>query len=77
MLNLSLLLSTMKKKDNLIVPNEGCRARYNPDEVDRINDSGNILNNNFLFMDGKEILNFTISRIPDLIRRALLKNSAN
>lgn len=52
-------------KNNLIVRNGGMRS---------INSKGEDLVENYLFMNGPEIYNFTLDVIPDLVSNILLKN---
>lgn len=61
--------------NNLIVLNGGLRARYNPEAQDTIDEAGNVRNPNFLFMNGPEIFNFTIERIPGVVENCLKKNN--
>jgi 3-oxoacyl-[acyl-carrier-protein] synthase-3 len=63
-----------KGMDKLIVPNGALKSRFNPDEKDYIDESGNIRNNNNLYMNGPDIFNFTISSVPTLISNVLKKN---
>lgn len=62
-------------KDNLILLNKGMRNPYNPDETDFKEESGVIRNNNYLYMNGPDIFNFTIEKIPKLINSVLEKNN--
>lgn len=64
-----------KGMNNLIVPNGGMRNKYNPLNEDFQDDSNNVRNNNCLYMNGPEIFNFTIEKIPSLIRKTLEKNN--
>jgi 3-oxoacyl-[acyl-carrier-protein] synthase-3 len=61
--------------DKLIVPNGGLRNRYNPDEAEIEDQSGDIRTNNHLFMNGREIFNFTLEAIPPLFWQVLEKNN--
>lgn len=60
--------------ENLIVKNGGCR---NPElsGSDIIDEFGNIRNDNNLFMNGSEILNFTTTSIPPHINVTLQKHN--
>lgn len=53
-------------KDNLIVKNRGMRHVENENED---------LVENYLFMNGPEIFNFTLDIVPDLVKDVLLKNN--
>jgi 3-oxoacyl-[acyl-carrier-protein] synthase-3 len=64
-----------KGKDNLIIPNGGMRNKYNPLDEDYLDNSNNIRNNNCIYMNGPEIFNFTIEKIPDLVKNSLAKNN--
>lgn len=59
---------------NLIVRRGGFRNRPDPSEEDRFDASGNVLNDNNLFMDGPSIFNFSIERVPNLVESVLSKN---
>ena len=58
---------------NLIIPNGGLRNRYDKDAL-LINEKDSARTANDLYMNGPEILTFTIQRIPDLIYKTLEKN---
>ena len=64
-----------KGMNNLIVPNGGLRNKYNPAEQDFQDGDNNTRNNNCLYMNGPEILNFTIVKIPSLVSKTLEKNN--
>lgn len=60
--------------DNLIVRKGGLRSRSDFSEVDRFDESGNVLNDNYLYMNGPNIFNFTIQKVPNLVSSVLEKN---
>lgn len=64
-----------KGMNNLIVPNGAMRNKYNLDEINSNDKTGHFVNNNCLYMNGPEIFNFTIERIPKLINDVLEKNN--
>lgn len=64
-----------KGMNNLIVTNGGLRNKYNPAEQDFQDGDNNTRNNNCLYMNGPEILNFTIVKIPSLVSKTLEKNN--
>ena len=64
-----------KGMNNLIIPNGGARNKYNENESEESDDSGNYRTKNDLYMNGPEIFNFTIKAIPPLINRTLEKNN--
>jgi len=64
-----------KGMNNLIVPNGGLRNRFNPAEQYYLDDNNNIRNNNCLYMNGPEIFDFTIDKIPALFASTLEKNN--
>jgi 3-oxoacyl-[acyl-carrier-protein] synthase-3 len=64
-----------KGMHNLIVPNGAFRKKANPQEPDYTDASGNIKNDNNLYMNGPEIFNFTLERIPSMIANVLVKNN--
>lgn len=59
---------------NLIIPNGGLRNKYNQD-ASIVEDNGSFRTANNLYMNGPEIFNFTIQRIPTLVKNVLNKNS--
>jgi 3-oxoacyl-[acyl-carrier-protein] synthase-3 len=64
-----------KGMDKLIVPNGGLRKKYNTADQDVYDEGGKVRNNNYLFMDGPEIFNFTIEKIPGMVIKTLEKNN--
>lgn len=64
-----------KGMNNLIVPNGGLRNKSNPSEQDFQDEGNNTRNNNCLYMNGPEIFNFTIEKIPSLVSKTLEKNN--
>lgn len=60
---------------NLIVQNGAFRNKFDPSEKGTIDESGSLSNNNYLYMNGPEIFNFTIANIPPLVNRVLTKNA--
>jgi len=58
---------------NLIIPNGGFRNRYNKDAL-LVDEKGSFRTANDLYMNGPEILTFTIQRIPDLVYKTLENN---
>jgi 3-oxoacyl-[acyl-carrier-protein] synthase-3 len=63
-----------KGMNNLIISNGGLRNKYLLQEIDILDEFGNIRNNNYLYMNGPEIFNFTIETIPVLVQNVLAKN---
>lgn len=62
--------------ENLMVKNGGMRyAKSASGEGDKIDDFGNIINENNLYMNGTEIFNFTSAAVPLLIDAVLAKNN--
>jgi len=58
--------------ENLIVPNGGLRNKYEANaQAIRNNDPTTA---NDLYMNGPEVFNFTIKRVPDMVKNILLKN---
>jgi 3-oxoacyl-[acyl-carrier-protein] synthase-3 len=64
-----------EKYDKLIVKNGGLKNRFDKGENILDDDLKFIRNNDFLFMDGKEIFNFTMSEVPNLVNNTLKKNN--
>jgi 3-oxoacyl-[acyl-carrier-protein] synthase III len=58
---------------NLIILNGGAKNPFNPNLEDTF-DGINIRNDNFLYMDGTEVFNFTIQVVPALVNDILDKN---
>lgn len=63
--------------ENLIVKHGA--MRYARDENDELatDTNGNAYNNNYLFMNGAEIFNFTLDAVPALIAQTLQKNNVS
>jgi 3-oxoacyl-[acyl-carrier-protein] synthase-3 len=59
---------------NLIVPQGGLRARFDPGAVELTDEDGNTRSGNNLYMNGPEIFNFTIQAVPKVVREVLEKN---
>ena len=61
--------------ENLIVPAGGMKIprRENPEEV--VDDSGNTRTENNIYMNGAEIFNFTLRRVPATIKSLLQKSN--
>lgn len=59
---------------NLIVKNGALRFPKTEDQSLKEDDEGNLFNDNYLFMNGTEIFNFTLVSVPDLVRNILKKN---
>lgn len=57
----------------LMVKNGGMRNRYNKGETIE-DENGFVTNDDYLFMDGKAIFNFTAFHVPELIKDTLIKN---
>jgi 3-oxoacyl-[acyl-carrier-protein] synthase III len=60
---------------NLIVPNGGMRCRYQENAEEKVDQSGSVRTDNNLFMDGPEIFNFTIKKVPAVVSNVLEKNN--
>jgi len=60
--------------NNLIVANGAFRNKYKDSETDIFEDGAFVKNDNNLYMNGPEIFNFTLSKIPALIKNVLEKN---
>ena len=66
-----------KGAENLIVKRGGVRyPRTNSDEV-TFDEYGNARNENYLFMNGTEIFNFTSQMVPGLVANVLAKNKCS
>ena len=64
-----------KGYDNLIIRNGGARNKYQDNSRNTENETGFVRNDNYLFMNGPEIMNFTIQTIPALVEKTLNKNN--
>jgi len=58
---------------NLIIQTGGARYKNSVNKVS-FNESGNPVSGDYLFMDGTEIFNFTLSAVPQVVKETLLKN---
>lgn len=63
-----------KGANNLIVKRGALRFDKQDEQLSEIDDFGNIRNENYLFMNGSEIFNFTSEMVPLLIHETLKKN---
>ena len=59
--------------ENLIVRTKGFRNPAKLNDV-RLDDEGNLLSSDHLFMNGSEILNFTLQNVPLLVGDTLIRN---
>ena len=62
-------------KDNLIIKNGGLRNPIDPLAKDIVYGSGNVYNENHLYMNGPGVFEFTNSVVPDLVQDTLDKNN--
>jgi len=64
-----------KGANNLMIPAGGMRLPHSPDTaIEETDESGSTRSKNNLYMNGPEIFNFTIKRIPPMITDTLEKN---
>lgn len=61
--------------NNLIVRNGGFRNCRNPSPVEISLGGSSFYTENHLYMNGPEVFNFTIDKIPDLVKQVLAKNA--
>jgi 3-oxoacyl-[acyl-carrier-protein] synthase III len=61
--------------DNLIIRNGGARNKFDNSSADVVDENGFVRNNNYLYMNGPEIFNFTLQTIPQLVNHTLTKNN--
>jgi len=61
--------------NNLIVKAGGFRHPYNKDPEIKMTNSGDIYTDNNLYMNGREIFNFTIEAVPLVVKECLMKNN--
>lgn len=67
-----------KGAQHLIIPSGGQKIKRNAGTSMEVEDeSGNIRSQENLFMDGPEVFNFTISTVPDMVRKVMQKNSVD
>jgi 3-oxoacyl-[acyl-carrier-protein] synthase-3 len=64
-------------KDNLIVHNGGMRNRYSKENHQIESSDGNMIDPNYLYMNGPEIFNFTINSVPSLVTETLALNKTD
>ena len=62
-----------KGAENLIIKS-GASRHKNPYDDIHINEFGNPMSSDFLYMNGPEILNYTLERIPEMVTEVLEKN---
>lgn len=63
-----------KGANNLIVRNGAARFSKSPDQALQLDAEGNPFNDNYLYMNGSEIFNFTLESVPSLVNQVLQKN---
>ena len=63
-----------KGAENLIVRSGGARHKESLNDL-HINEFGNPMSGDYIFMDGPEILNYTLARIPEMVSDVLKKNN--
>lgn len=63
-----------KGASNLILKNGALKHPKTTDTILHEDENGNAFNDNYLFMNGSEIFNFTLSAVPALIKDVLSKN---
>lgn len=59
---------------NLIVKNGAMRSVRSNDNELHTDEDGNPFNDNYLFMNGSEVFNFTLESVPALVKQVLEKN---
>lgn len=59
--------------ETLIVRTGGARQKDRSNHVD-MDESGNPVSNDYLYMDGSAILNFTLEKVPEMVNETLCKN---
>lgn len=62
---------------NLIIRNGAGKNKYDLNAKVKEYGDGNIYTDNFIYMNGPEIFNFTIENIPPLVKKTLEKNNAS
>lgn len=60
--------------NNLMVKSGGMRFRQYCDDL-TVDEEGHIMSSDYLYMNGAEILSFTLEAVPALVKDTLLKNS--
>jgi 3-oxoacyl-[acyl-carrier-protein] synthase-3 len=68
------VLGTEGNDKDMIVPNGACRHRYEVNPVEFTDKNGNIRTNNHYFMNGHEVFNFTMKKVPLLVNEVMAKN---
>lgn len=63
-----------KGAKNLIVKNGAMRFPKTPDHSMQVDKDGNLFNDNYLYMNGSEIFNFTLESVPVLVKDILERN---
>ena len=59
--------------ENLIVKTGGCKQKEALNDLE-LDENGNIVSSDYLYMNGSEIFNFTIDAVPPLVTDILQKN---
>ncbi len=60
--------------NNLIIPNGGLRRKYDPDVKEIADGAGNVTTANHLYMNGSEIFNFALEKVPIAVEQCLKEN---
>lgn len=63
--------------NNLIVPKGALRNKYDPEAPEIIDENGGVRTDNYLYMNGPEIFNFTIEAVPVVVEEVLKKNNTD
>ncbi len=62
--------------DKLIIPAGAMRSPRSPETSREISDdSGNVRTLNNFYMDGADVFNFTLEKVPDVVQKTLIKNN--
>ena len=64
-------------KQNLIVESGAMRKQKDPGKIPFIDENGNFFSSDHLYMNGPEIFNFTIEKVPLVVSNVLYKNNLN
>lgn len=69
------ILGTDGNEKDMIVPNGACRKPWELNPVEFTDKNGNVRTNNHYYMNGHEVFNFTMKKVPPLVRQTLKKNN--
>ncbi len=69
------VLGTEGNDRDMIVPNGACRHPYEMNPAEYTDKNGNVRTDNHYFINGHEVFNFTMKKVPVLVKAVMAKNN--